>query len=277
LIIGRIKNLLGQLIPPLLIKGIRRTVSKSPSYKSFEEALADCQNDGYQEKNIINNVLAKNFHFREQIASGPSFELASLRTIIGLALATSNKSLKVLDFGGGGGADYSIARIAFDSDIKLKWNVVETPAMVSKTKALENEELKFFDSVFSASEDLEEVDIILTSGSLQYCPDPILILKNLLSVNAKYLFITRSAFNQGEAVLFGIQDTLLSKHGPGPVPDQFIEETVSLPTVFAPKRTVENLIHEKYIVRFQIMEERGAYKVGNKSIDMYGYFCVRRD
>lgn len=164
----------------------------------------------------------------------------------------------------GGGVHYSIAKIVFEADLKLKWNVVETPSMVSKNRLFENRELKFFDSIFSAAEDLKNVDIILTSGALQYCPDPILILKNLLSINAKYLFITRTAFNKGEEVLFGIQHSLLSHHGPGPSPNNLIEKTLTFPTIFAPKHTIEQLICAKYVIKFKIMEEKSAYRVGKK-------------
>ena len=121
------------------------------------------------------------------------------------------------------------------------------------------------------------MDVVFTSGALHCCPDPLSFLNQLLSVEAKYLFITRTSFSEGNKVLVNVQESLLSSNGPGPLPKKFVDKAVFYPNVFVPKSEVERLISEKYTIRFKILEDRAAYQVGGKSIDMFGYFCVRKD
>ncbi|MDA1046763.1 MAG: methyltransferase, TIGR04325 family [Verrucomicrobia bacterium] len=273
----RLKSFLKELTPPLLLKVLQRSSHSSRSYKSYTEALAHCQKGAYEAEEVVQVVVEKNVLFRERIKHNPVFDLGSLRTLIGVALAGAKDTLKVIDFGGGGGYHYTIARAALDPSVALHWNVVETPAMVAEAKHLETDELKFFDDIDTASKNLKEVDIVFTSGALQYCPDPSSFLNDLIAINARCLFITRTSFNEGSDTLVNVQKSFLSSNGPGSLPSKFIDKAVFYPNVFVPLTEVEDTIQRRYDIRFKIVEDKAAYTVGGKRIDMYGFFCTRKD
>ena len=102
----------------------------------------------------------------------------------------------------------------------------------------------------------------------------LLFLKQLTETNAKHLFITRTAFSETDNDIFSTQVSYLSSNGPGPLPTGYTNKKMTYPVVFASKLAAENILREKYDIRFAIIEDKSAYKVADKEIDMYGYFCV---
>jgi putative methyltransferase (TIGR04325 family) len=256
---------------------LSRSISvQGRSYNSYEEALMKCKGSSYEDSEIVKVVVRKNAIFTKQNNLNKIIELNSLRAILGVALASEKETLRVIDFGGGGGHSYTIARSVLDPKKDLLWNVVETPAMVKEAKCLETAELNFFDDVESAAKNLKSVDLVLTSGTLHCCNDPNTFLQSLIAVKSKYLFITRTSFNEGSETLFSVQKSLLSANGPGLLPSEFSEKEVLYPNVFVPINQIEDLLQSEFNVRFKILEDKNVYKVGKKAIHMYGYFCERK-
>jgi len=159
----------------------------------------------------------------------------------------------------------------------LKWNVVETTAMANEAQRIVNNNLKFFDNITDATKDLGLVDLVFTSGTLHCCPEPLFFLQELINVKAKYLFITRTSFTDSSEQIANIQKSYLSTNGPGPLPAGFEDKAVYYPNVFVPKQQVEEMLSEHYHIQFKIIEDKAAYRVGNKEINMYGYFCIRKN
>jgi len=270
------KAILKEIIPPILLKVFRPSIEPThTAYRTYEAALKDCPREAYEDPDIVKVVIEKNIIFKNELAKNKKFSLAELRTLVGIALAASDKKvLRVIDFGGGGGYHYTIAKTALGADITLLWNVVETPTMAKEGNRIGNNELKFFDDIEKARLDLGEVDFVFASGALHCCPDPLLFLKKLINLKAKYLFITRTSFIESAEQIANIQKSFLSTNGPGPLPAGFKDKVVFYPNVFVPKQKVEEMLCEYYQISFSILEDRAAYKVGDKEIDMYGYFCV---
>ena len=264
------KSILKQLIPPLLLKVIKRPRRQ---YKTYAEAAEDCQDNGYQNDDIIKVVFEKNINFKKHIESNAVFDVKTLRTLIALGLSKEGASLNVIDFGGSCGYHFTIAQTALGKGTALKWNVVETTAMVKEAQRISDNNLKFFDNITEAKEDLGSVDLIFTSAALQYCPNPLAALKQLTEMNAKHLFITRTGFSETDNDIFSTQVSYLSTNGPGPLP---IGYKITYPVAFASKSAVENILREKYDIRFTTIEDKSIYKVADKEIDMYGYFCARK-
>ncbi len=180
----------------------------------------------------------------------------------------------MIDFGGGAGYHYTIASQVFGKKEALKWNVVETRAMVEEANQIADNNLKFFDNITDAKNDLGSVDLVFTSGALHCCPEPLFFLKELISIKAKYLFITRTSFTDSLEQVANIQKSYLSTNGPGPLPAGFKDKAVYYPNVFIPKHQVEEVLSEHYHIKFKIIEDKAAYNVGGRGIDMYGYFCI---
>lgn len=271
------KYFLKQLVPPLFKSlWLRWTTPVPPSYSSYEEALKLCPSGAYEDPDVVRVVVEKNLRFRDQFLADPVFDFGTFRSVIGTCLAKTGVALNVIDFGGGGGYHYTLSKAALENDVDLRWDVVETTAMAREAKRMSSDQLKFYDRVEDAHKDLGEVDLVLTSGALHYCSDPLFFLEKLLDVNAKHIFITRTGFSASEKQMVTIQKSLLSTNGPGPLPLGFVDREAVYPIVFAPRSAAERMLSDRYQIRFRSLEERSVFRVGNVAIDMYGYFCVRK-
>lgn len=270
------KEILKQLLPPVIIAFIKHAFSPVRAYKTYEEAAAACGEDAYQNNNLVKVVVDKNIIYKENLESNVVFDMGSLRTLIGLGFSKSNNSLNVIDFGGGGGYHYTIASRALGERVALKWNVVETTAMVKEARRLANGNLKFFSDINNAEQDLGSVDLVFTSSALQYCPDPLAFLKKLVEVNAQYIYITRTPFVNNCNNIVSIQVSKLSSNGPGPLPAGYRDINITYPITYASKMAAEEIIKEKYNILFEIAEDKSVFRFGNRKIDFVGYFCVRK-
>ena len=125
---------------------------------------------GYDDATLARMITASN---KRLLSSGANSECEYLKPIIEGA---EPQTLRILDFGGGGGSH----GFAFLSQVR-SWAVVETPFMVEAAKeVLSSEGLYFHSTTESALESLGRVDILHVSGALQYTPEPMTFLLELL-------------------------------------------------------------------------------------------------
>ena len=268
-----IKATFRDLVPPLIFKLLKHNKSASVCYGSYDDALEHCL-QSYEDADLVNVVVEKNIKFREKIAAERVFDIGALRTLIGVCLALpGKKKLRVLDFGGGGGYHYSIARATISREIDLQWNVVETSALVRSAKKINQKELKFFNSITDAKNDLGTIDLVFTSSALHYCPDPKYFLEELVKLNAQHLFITRTCFTDTLEQRVIIQKSLLSENGPGPLPPGVVEKQLYYPNVFYSRFHVERIIQSNYEIILRINEDKSIFKLDDISINMYGYYA----
>ena len=117
----------------------------------------------------------------------------------------------VLDFGGACGAHYKEA-ILHTPDVR--WAVVETPAMMHRASELASDRLKFFTSIAAAAAWLGPIDLMHSSGALQYVLDPQKSVSELCGVGATRLHWRRLVLSQG-ATIREMQASFLADNGPG--------------------------------------------------------------
>jgi putative methyltransferase (TIGR04325 family) len=271
------KAFIKQLIPPIILKVLKQLITtSSPTYDSYEEAFFACGDDSYENIDLVKVIVAKNLAYRQSLHNDTVFDLATLRTLIALGLSKHNDVLRVVDFGGGGGYHFTVASKAFGDETKLNWNVVETTTMVKEAQIIAVDSLKFFDNTTEAVKDLGDVDLVLTSSALQYCSNPIAFLKQLIDINAKYIYITRTPFCNTSRAIITTQESKLSANGPGPLPNKYKDRTIKYPITYASRQSVEKILSEKYEIRFKTQEGESVFKVPNAMISMDGYFCVRK-
>ncbi|MCK1741221.1 hypothetical protein IVA80_10150 [Bradyrhizobium sp. 139] len=116
----------------------------------------------------------------------------------------------VLDFGGGAGLHYKMAR---QQSPDIRWAVVETPAMVQRAKELGTDRLMFFERIEQAADWLGSVDLVHSNGAIQYVPDALETVRTLCSVRPAKLAwyrVPTSEANRRE-----VQTSYLSDNGPG--------------------------------------------------------------
>lgn len=97
-------------IPPHFVKLLRRflklvgrSVDSQLVFRNYNDALNACRGSGYQDKKIIDVVIAKNLINSANISSSRNLDLNNLRTLIAISALPSMTSLNVVDFGVGGG------------------------------------------------------------------------------------------------------------------------------------------------------------------------------
>ncbi len=275
---------LKDFVPPILIRVIRvirkTNALDSKLYGSYQEAALACSTYGYEQQALVNVVFEKTKRYRDLLHGQKPLEidLTNVRTPIGLSLAIRYvaNEMRVIDFGGACGAHYFIAKALFAERIKLRWYVVETSAMARKGKELENDELRFFDDLSVAKTKIGEPDLVFSSGTLQYVPDPYMTLKDLTQCSARYIFLTRWGLTTGDKELVCVQEAKLSWNGPGPLPDGMADGVTRYPMTAARKDKVEQILKERYEIRMQFNEDKEAYRMDRHRVDMYGYFGEAR-
>ncbi|MET4197519.1 hypothetical protein [Bradyrhizobium sp. LA6.12] len=116
----------------------------------------------------------------------------------------------VLDFGGGAGLHYKVARRQCPD---IRWAVVETPAMVQRAKELGTDRLMFFERIDQAADWLGTVDLLHSNGAIQYVPDALETVRTLCSVRPATLAWYRVPIS--EEIRREVQTSYLSDNGPG--------------------------------------------------------------
>ena len=127
--------------------------------------------EGYEQSELIETVFRKTIAF-EPVGDWPL-----------VADACS-----VLDFGGGCGLHYKLARLQSPD---IRWAVVETPAMVARARELETDHLRFFTDIEPAAEWLSEIDLMHSNSALQYTSEPLATLKRLCKLDAQIMYWAR--------------------------------------------------------------------------------------
>jgi len=248
----------------------RRTVSARP-YATWTEATAACAG-GYENPDLLEVIHEKTRRYRDELESGlVELNPVDVRISLGLSLATTTPELKVLDFGGACGAHYFLARKLLHGT-RLQWSVVETTLMAARATDFEDASLSFTDNVQSALDRLGSVDVVLSSGTLHYLPDPRSVLESLLACNAKTLVLTRLALTDGPD-LISVQRSLLSDDGRGPMPPGMGNKQISYPAIFVNRDDIEDIIETRYRIRARLVEEGAVHVVGRQAIDHTGYFA----
>lgn len=272
---NKLRSLLKDLLPPLIVRNLSKKFRRSDTYESYQAAMADA--DGYEDDILTKVVVAKGKKFSESLANGKEVDLMSLRTFLGVASAIKSNALSVIDFGGAAGTHYYLARSVISKDVSVDWRVVETPQMVKEAReqGLETNELSFYDSIESASNG-EKFDLIFASGAVQCTPDPYGFLRKLTNINADKFVLTRTPVTEKHVVL--LQESTLSSNGVGDIPKHLNinDKVVSCPSSMLEKSKLEDILHSFGDVTLKICEDKSAYISSEGAYDMWGYVVSRR-
>lgn len=266
---------LKRLVPAIFVGPLRRFGPKARTFATYDEAMADCTSDGYENNAIVTTVVEKNLRYREKMRTAPVLRLDELRSVVALGLARRSTQLNVLDFGGGGGYHYTIANLLSSPADRLRWNVVETPAMARAAAPLATENLKFFDDVEVAARDLGTVDLIFVSSSISYTRDPLATLRTLAALGARHLHITRTPLSVNHERLIVKQTTWLGDNGPGPLPAGVENRQVSCPDTAVNRSAFETELRKSYRICAATIEDRDIHRTAVESLHYYGYLCAR--
>lgn len=209
------RSALLRMLPPALVDFVQRKRTPDRIYESYEAALADA--DSYEDPLLTELVAAKGKQFAETLQTTNELDYSHLRILLAVVGSPSSTPLRVLDFGGGSGTHYWVAKQILGNHVELDWRVVETPAMVEAVTRYElaNEELTFYSDVQEAVSDAT-FDAVYASSSIHYTPDPYATLEILCNIPSKRLVITRTPMADEDLIL--LQTSRMRDNGPGLVP-----------------------------------------------------------
>ena len=170
-----------------------------PSYADALNAANKILPDGYAANSILQRVADSIQKVRRGEATfardGVAFPREDYRFPLLAALmyvATRERRLTVLDFGGSLGSTYFQNRKLLDG-LHVDWNVVEQPHFVAYGKT-HVPEVNFYNSINECAQ-LKNINLVIASSSLIYTDDPFKFMNDLLNVHAKFFIIDRTYFN----------------------------------------------------------------------------------
>jgi putative methyltransferase (TIGR04325 family) len=276
------KYIIKELIPPIIWRIIRKkteqpiAANSQEVFLSYQDALKLCTNDAYEDRELIEVVFKKTRRFLEKLKSEPIpiWETAaySMISVVNPIIESKTNKINVLDFGGACGAHYFILR-SLIKDLKINWCVVETPTMVEYAKALETDEISFFDNFTEAIKKLGKVDLLHTSGTLQCVDDPRKYLAKILNCNAKWLLFNRLGLNKLDRDIITIHSSRLSWNGIGELPEGHNDREVKYPFTFLSEAKFLKIVEEKYSIVAKFNDQSGMFEVNGEEIVGYGLLC----
>lgn len=270
------ESLIKSVLPPVVINFLLRMRQPKITrlvFPDFSQALQACKNS-YQNRELVDVVVEKNQIYRDSLKQNNLIDLGALRPVIAMGSILKDNKLNVIDFGGGGGFHFFIVKKILGNNFKLKWNVVETELMAQAAEAtLSTDDLSFSPNIPDAVQNLGKVDLVYTSSALQYCPDPYEVLRELVSIRAKYLFITRTPFIDEDKQMVTVQSSQLADNGPGPLPKKHKNRQLLYPITYASREEVEKILSQNYVIQYQTKESDTGFSFKGKKINSNGYFC----
>jgi putative methyltransferase (TIGR04325 family) len=268
---------ISELIPPILMRCFRRQAHGRPTLFPSYAAALEASHGGWNDLAVARVVCTKTGLYRNWLQAHTPVvcDFQALRTCMALSLSEAHRAgtFHVIDVGGACGAHYFLAQAWLGDMIDLRWHVVERPTVVAlATGVLADEHLTFYDSLDAARKDLDHIDLMFSSGTLQYMPDPYTTLAQLTSCRASSLFLTRMGLSPINETLVTVQTSQLRDHGPGQLPPGLADAVLSYPVTLMQQDRVEAIIAEQYRIELVFHEETNAYQAGPYRADMWGYF-----
>lgn len=197
-------------------------------FPSFAAALA-ASGDGYNDNDIADVIAYKTSLAFDRRQIAPEQALNSIAALGICAAEIADRPLRVLDFGGGCGFHYF--RVSHAVQVPLRWAIVETKTMAERAAKLASGHFAVYSTIEEASAALGNIDLIHASSAIQYVPDPLRTLQALAAPRARFLALLRFPVWNGPTVV-GLQRSLLSGNGIGPMPPHIADRQVAYPVTF---------------------------------------------
>lgn len=165
------------------------TIRFEGDFKSFGDALeAAGREHGYESKAATDRYVRRYQEINRDLAATAA---ASAQQLIPFMAAFSMAEpidgiYEVFDFGGGYGAIYDQLHHLYPAR-KIRWTVVELPALVARASEMGASEWKRFETDIPA----RRFSLGIVSGTLQYLPDPEATWEALRRVQTPYLMVGR--------------------------------------------------------------------------------------
>ena len=162
-------------------------MSTTGNFADYAAALAAC-GSGYDDLELARVRVYKTEQYVRQLGSTlwPE-QIANTALAVGIAAAhAGSRPLRVIDFGGGAGIHFHAACKVLPQ--RPQWAIAETRVMAEAARAAG---LEAFDDLDMALRHVGAADLVHSSGTLQYLPDPLGTLEALVALNAPVFLLAR--------------------------------------------------------------------------------------
>jgi putative methyltransferase (TIGR04325 family) len=251
-----------------LIKKIFRIV-RFLVFKKNYRLLYSKKISGYNNSLLNKSIIKKTIIF-SKLSSINKHDINFQRTTKFLKFIKKKKLKSIVDFGGGAGYHYFIAKIKL-SNFNFKWSIVENAMMVRLCKKkLKYRNLFFFNSL----DKIKKSDVFFSSCAINYTKNPFITLKKIFNLKVRYFYITRTPFSTKENLEFK-QSSLLSDNGPCKIKNEK-EILIEYKNKIINMNNFENILKNKYIILSKYIDEKKAFCFGNKCFDTYTYIIKKK-
>jgi putative methyltransferase (TIGR04325 family) len=161
------------------------------TYKSFADAPPSRQTSAeYLVEEADLHLRAQKF---DQATGFPLLRNSHSLLPLAVAMLAAGKSVRVLDVGGAAGVDFANVLSGTSRQNKIQYRVIDRPEVcaLGRSRWHTDPRISFGDTMPS---DGEEFDLIYSSWTLQYFPDPLASLKKLAAYNAKVILLINIPF-----------------------------------------------------------------------------------
>lgn len=117
-------------------------------------------------------------------------------------------------------------------------------------------------------------DVLLASGVLICLPEPLAALSRPLKIQAQYVVFFRTELSSDFRTHIGVQVSLLSENGAGPLPEGFEDSFVRYPNTFIPMSDFEAAIEKHYDLVHRSVESWASWRIQGRDFNQYAYLGV---
>lgn len=218
----------------------------------------------------LNKSIIKKTVIFSKIKSFNKYNINYKRTVDFLEFIKKKKLKTILDFGGGAGYHYFIAKIKLPN-INFKWLVVENRTMVR----LCIKKLKYKNLFFSNSlNKIKKIDIFFSSCAINYTKNPIETIKSIIKLKAKYLYFTRTPLTENQLLEYK-QVSLLSENGPCKINNEK-EMLIEYENKIISRQKFEDMFKNKFFIIEKYIDEKKAFSYKKKFVDTYTYILKKK-
>lgn len=200
-----------------ILPGLKKEIQTINTFKDYQSALAMCKS-GYDDEEIAQLVAQKTQIFRDMTITEPlsrKQDIQNLFTFSKIINISPEIKLKVLEFGGGCGADFYLLNNDLASNIE-QWEIVETNTMVKYGHKINTSSKLSFHNLDVLTSSSKNHNVAFLQGVLQYLPDPERILIHILETGYEFIYLSRlPLLKNSKQSIITLQKTELSSHGPG--------------------------------------------------------------
>jgi putative methyltransferase (TIGR04325 family) len=232
---------------------------------------------GYENPKLVESIIRKTILAKQKIDNEKRIHLDAIRVFLPFALAKS-KIKNVLELGGGAGYHYFNVATA-GLAVEINWTILETPEFCKQAKKYQElDKINFINNLDSVKAQTHGgIDLVYCSRALQYFDDPLGIIKQIVTFNPKYIYLTGLTFSPDHEFHNHTQISELSSNGPQVEKTEIENSSVNYNLQLLPERMLEAELNERYSIELRLNEEPVVHIHREIEIPYKGIWAIRKD